>query len=76
MPFTLAFQLSQCLLSAELNNDLINDQLIREGQAKIDNEIASQFALVSDLITIGNLREEYLLEDRVYQEKVNVSRVE
>ncbi|UXI16506.1 histone deacetylase [Sarcoptes scabiei] len=46
------------------------DELVRESQAKIDLEIAQQFPLVADLMSISKLHEEYAEEDQVYQKKV------
>lgn len=47
-------------------------ELVRESQAKIDLEIAQQFPLVADLMSISKLHEEYAEEDQVYQKKVKV----
>lgn len=46
------------------------DELIRESQAKIDLEIAQLFPLVSELVDINKLHDEYSNDDKVYQQKV------
>ena len=55
-----------------LENDVINDQLSRDTQDKIEKDIAANFPLVSDLIPIDMLHNEYAPEDLVYQQKVDV----
>lgn len=52
---------------------MINDQLIRDGQAKLESEINTRFPLISELIPIDALHQEYSMEDEVYQGKVEVS---
>lgn len=54
----------------EKDKDMINDQLIRDGQAKLESEINTRFPLISELIPIDALHQEYSMEDEVYQGKV------
>lgn len=54
------------------NTDPYNHQMILDGTAKIEHEINANYALVSELIIVDRLHDDYDQEDDIYQQKVEV----
>lgn len=51
----------------------LDDQLIRDAQAKLESDITASYPLVSSIISVDNLHTDYAHDDEIYQRKVEVT---